>query len=788
MCGESNPDDLEVCQFCEARLSPLLAPSQTDGPAAERDSGADLPDWSRSDWQDEQDTEDLFSLDGEEPGDWLNRLQETPEPEDNLLSQPEAEDSPAEFEELDQEESDWLQRIRNLHQADQETQPDDSGTQTGDEIFSNLSQDSTPDDDNLDTLSDQAPDRLSMINDKFPSDSSSESTVDSSADGEAIPDWIDGDFDELEGEQDTQEPSEKLDTDPSSKPQGEEIPDWLSSLEPESEADEVEDGETLPDWLTKIDADQQDTPDTSQRPGDIVPDWLNKMGEGASASGGETQGALPGAGVGTESGSPDDDALHEWFSELDADLDHTAEPTPEEDALEGEEIPGWLKSLGTVVTGTIEDDSAPEIDDGGISPFLTQDDFGEEMLDIDSLPDWLTPEMSVPEGDEVTLDPNLSPADLPGWLAAIRPVDKRTPEVYQEEGPTESAGPLAGLRNVLPAEPEIVHFKKPPAYSAKLRVNSTQQAQAEIFQELLSLEGKATTIPEPRLVSSQRALRWLIAFILTVVIGFVVISETQIAPLPGNTAIPASTYAASRIINALPDQSLVLMAFDYEPGTAGEMHAASAALVDHLMLKGVQLALVSTQPTGPAIAEHFIKTTQRQHSYASGEQYINLGYIPGGATGLLSFAQTPVWVFPKSYSGIDPWQTQLLKDVDAISDFNLVVVITNDPETARTWIEQVQPRIGNTPLLTVVSAQAEPMIRPYFGTDDSAQVRGIISGLYGGAAYEVAVGKPNLSRDYWDAFSVGLILAVGAILIGGIINITQILLTQSKPKKQEAAR
>jgi hypothetical protein len=26
MCGKPNPDDLEVCQFCQARLKPLLAP------------------------------------------------------------------------------------------------------------------------------------------------------------------------------------------------------------------------------------------------------------------------------------------------------------------------------------------------------------------------------------------------------------------------------------------------------------------------------------------------------------------------------------------------------------------------------------------------------------------------------------------------------------------------------------------------------------------------------------------------------------------------------------------
>ena len=83
-------------------------------------------------------------------------------------------------------------------------------------------------------------------------------------------------------------------------------------------------------------------------------------------------------------------------------------------------------------------------------------------------------------------------------------------------------------------------------------------------------------------------------------------------------------------------------------------------------------------------------------------------------------------------------------------------------------------------MLTVVSAQAEPMVRPYFSSGHNAQVSGIVSGLSGGAAYEVAVGRPNLGRTYWDAFAVGLVVALGAILIGGMVNVVQMLLGWNK--------
>ena len=306
--------------------------------------------------------------------------------------------------------------------------------------------------------------------------------------------------------------------------------------------------------------------------------------------------------------------------------------------------------------------------------------------------------------------------------------------------------------NVLPAEPDIIHFKKPPVYATKLQVSNNQQKQAELFQELLAEEGKTSPIPEISLVSSQRALRWLIAFILMVAVGLMVIGGSQNVPLPSSAAIPDSTYAASRIISGIPDQAPVLMAFDYEPGTSGEMQAAAAALVDHLMLKGARLTLVSTLPTGPAVGEYFIQNVQAQHNYTSGKQYVNLGYIPGGAAGLASFVQMPKWIFKVSYDGMDPWETQPLQDIEAISDFAVVVIISDDPDVARTWVEQAQPKLGETPLLMVVSAQAEPLIRPYFSDNQNAQVDGIISGLSGGAAYEVTVGKPNLGTHLLGRF------------------------------------
>ena len=62
---------------------------------------------------------------------------------------------------------------------------------------------------------------------------------------------------------------------------------------------------------------------------------------------------------------------------------------------------------------------------------------------------------------------------------------------------------------------------------------------------------------------------------------------------------------------------------------------------------------------------------------------------------------------------------------------------------------------------------------------DIIRVIRIISGLIGAASYERVV-QPNLAFQYWDAFNVGLAVAVGAILIGGTIQLITMLLDKRK--------
>jgi hypothetical protein len=70
-------------------------------------------------------------------------------------------------------------------------------------------------------------------------------------------------------------------------------------------------------------------------------------------------------------------------------------------------------------------------------------------------------------------------------------------------------------------------------------------------------------------------------------------------------------------------------------------------------------------------------------------------------------------------------------------------------------------------MLMVISAQAEPMILPYYA---SGQVKGLVTGLAGGESYGQIFARPDstpgLAEKYWNSFGVGTLVAEVLIVIG----------------------
>jgi ABC-type Fe3+ transport system permease subunit len=109
-----------------------------------------------------------------------------------------------------------------------------------------------------------------------------------------------------------------------------------------------------------------------------------------------------------------------------------------------------------------------------------------------------------------------------------------------------------------------------------------------------------------------------------------------------------------------------------------------------------------------------------------------------------------------------------------------MLVLSDQADTLRFWIEQIQQDGGKPGLWAVVTSQAAPILRPYVR---SGQIEGMVAGEYGGSLYERIFQQPGLARLQWNTFQTGVLAAIILVLVGGILNyIGQLILRVRKQK------
>jgi hypothetical protein len=292
-----------------------------------------------------------------------------------------------------------------------------------------------------------------------------------------------------------------------------------------------------------------------------------------------------------------------------------------------------------------------------------------------------------------------------------------------------------------------------------------------LLEQILAAETEPVPIGSFSTLGTSRVLRWVIALVLFAALTTVLFTRTQIFSMP--VGLPVEVVSALNVIRSIPEGAPVLAVFDYDPARVGEMEVAAAPVFDQLLLlRHPRLTFISTTETGAILAERFISGPLAGYNYQSGDQYLNLGYLPGGQMGIRAFAENPSGTTSYALAQTpNPLDLTLAPagTVPPLSQFAALILISDNADSARAWIEQTASARLAVPLVVISSAQASPMIQPYYA---SQQVNGLVSGLYGGALFEQNnAGRPGTARTYWDAYSIGMLLAVALILGGGLLNI-----------------
>lgn len=728
-CGKTTPDDQGFCAFCQ---EPLLTDQVKDADDLFGFSSQDedVPDWLRELRAEESEapfTEDTEQGVGEAAAlDWQADI-------------PESETYPPAQQSSDQ--PDWLQRLGGDFDVQAESPDRFDASESSQENLpweqAALEQDSWQQDSAEETSSDMPSDWLSSL---------TEQTGSSIEAGEEAP-WEPTAWESDAWEKVTSRPA-------TSEPISEDLPDWLSSYHGK---------EDLSTGAEESVAGEQ------QGEGELVsdtPDWLFELGAQPFAE----QEALP------------SENSQEAFETSDFE---------EQD----ETVPDWMAGLNGGVAEPVSGVTPAFIlDEESTNPFET--DEGISAADAGSLdasvPDWLSQvsaEDTPPSGGapSPTQDADLAPVDLPEWLEAMRPVESAAPgEAFRDmsDSRVETAGPLAGLRGALPAEVDLTSLRKPAVYSTQLEIMPEQQARVALLEEMLRDEKKERPTPASSMISPQYILRLLILGVLILAAIWALWAGSFESQGTSSVTTPPEVLNLRLRVEALAAGAPVLVAVDYEPGYSGEMRAAALAVLRHLVERNAYLVFVSSTPSGPVLAESLIAeiNLSPEGTQNTFDHYLNLGYIPGGPSGLNGFAQNPSQVLPYELTeGKPAWSGAPLDADRGLASFQMALVISENPDTARAWLEQVGPALQkeNISFGLVISAQADPLVRPYY-LSSGGRVVGLVSGLMGGLKYESLSNWAGPAHDYLSAYSATLTIAIVLIVLGIVIHLLASTIAQNR--------
>jgi hypothetical protein len=589
---------------------------------------------------------------------------------------------------------------------------------------------------------------------------------------EELPGWLEGVAEQPRAETLPQKEEERE----------EELPHWMRDTPPPGPA---------PEWLEGV--AERPKPAPAQPPDEEEePEWLAELIQEEPSPSAEAQPPVQPGMV----AAPDEEKP-EWLGILDTapgSPPPSAEPGPptpppafDIEALsdtEGEEdMPDWLRAMQPEGMDLLE--TPPDARDS--SPFV-----GSPLFD------WMQVEVGEDEAPADEQEIDLDMADLPAWMRNLRPTEEggvvaeivptarrelfsgplpaemeslRAKEIAggleaEQEERVETSGPLSGLRGSLGAEPIFV-TPSAPEMVRQVVVSDEQRHQVAILEELLAAE------PEGVSVSGVRKLalpvdRWAVYLTLLVAMVLPVVLGLNLFPVP-----PARTRAANDArlaIEALPADARVLVAFEYEPDAAGELDASAEAILNHLMTRGATIYALSSKPTGSTIAQSVLERVGSEYDYTYGDDWINLGYVSGGAQGvnglLLGTPSGAPSPLDRDFRGepADLGGTRL-----AAMNLDMVVVLAARPEDVRVWVEQVGQPSG-IPMMAAVSASGAPLVYPYWA--QGQQLQGVMAGLIDATAYTADLRSGQLPASLhgrWDGLAFGSIAAAGAIAVGGVL-------------------
>jgi hypothetical protein len=256
--------------------------------------------------------------------------------------------------------------------------------------------------------------------------------------------------------------------------------------------------------------------------------------------------------------------------------------------------------------------------------------------------------------------------------------------------------------------------------------------------------------------------RWIYLFVAVAVVVPLFLHVKQDIPI---TPEARGVYDS---LEQLPAGSRVLLACDYDPGSAAEIQPMAVTFFKQAFTRRLRVVVMGLWPQGPQQADLALLEALQDPSIAAlqpkyGVDYINLGFQSGNEVVIQRMGSSIPAVFPRDARGTPIGQYPIMNGVKDFGSFKFVFNISAGYPGTVEWVQfagdRFHARIGSGS--TAVQA---PQVYPYV----PRQVVGLLGGMKGAAEYEEVTGFRGKGTSFMLAQSSAHVVVVIFIVIGNL--------------------
>ncbi|MHC5027521.1 MAG: hypothetical protein ACYTGR_12275 [Planctomycetota bacterium] len=232
--------------------------------------------------------------------------------------------------------------------------------------------------------------------------------------------------------------------------------------------------------------------------------------------------------------------------------------------------------------------------------------------------------------------------------------------------------------------------------------------------------------------------RWIFLLMLIAVAGPIYIIGKTGQTFP-EKALRLSQAVFDKI-DGLPDGSKILLAFDFDPGSEGELGPMATAFTRHCCEKNHKMYYLALWPLGRQMIDDNIKKviTSDFPEMVYGEDYVNLGF-KAGQEGVIKVVVSDIkQLYTTDARGTSITQIAMMDGIESIQQMDLIINVSAGYPGTKEWVQYaVTPYSDKFEIVAGCTGVQAPLLYPYIPN----QLPGLLAAIKGASEYESLVMK-----------------------------------------------